>query len=68
MPLLIFLYECLLMNKSKATVSLEELVVSNVYSIEALVELLIEKGLLTQEEILIKIKEIQEKNKRTKAN
>ena len=59
------------MSKSKndnETVNLEELVISNVYSIEAIVQLLIDKGLLTQEEILTKIKEIQIKNKRAKVN
>ncbi|NOG47888.1 MAG: hypothetical protein HND50_21795 [Calditrichaeota bacterium] len=50
------------------TVNLEQLVISNMYSIEALVILLIEKGLITQEEILSKIKEAQLKNTRTGTN
>ncbi len=40
-------------------VSMEELVVSNMYSIGALVRLLIEKGILDKEEILGKIGEIK---------
>ena len=41
-------------------VSIEELVVSNMYSIEAVVMLLLDKGILTQEEIVDKIKEIKQ--------
>ncbi len=40
-------------------VSLEELVLSNVYQLEALVLLLDEKGILTVEELVEKIKELQ---------
>ncbi len=43
-------------------VSIEELVVSNVYSIEAVVMLLIEKEILTQAEIVDKIKEIKQQH------
>ncbi len=43
----------------RETVSLEELVVSNVYQLEALVLLLDEKGILTVEELVEKIKELQ---------
>ncbi len=40
-------------------VSLEELVLSNVYQLEALVLLLDEKGILTVEELIAKIKELR---------
>ncbi len=43
----------------RETVSLEELVLSNVYQLEALVLLLDEKGILTVEELVEKIKELQ---------
>ncbi len=43
----------------RETVSLEELVISNVYQLEALVLLLDEKGILTVEELVEKIKELQ---------
>ncbi len=43
----------------RETVSLEELVVSTVYQLEALVLLLDEKGILTVEELVEKIKELQ---------
>ncbi len=43
----------------RETVSLEELVLSNVYQLEALVLLLDEKGILTVEELVEKIKELR---------
>ena len=43
----------------RETVSLEELVLSNVYQLEALVLLLDEKGILTVEELIAKIKELR---------
>ena len=47
------------MANEPGQVSLEELVISNMYSIEAVVMLLLDKGILTQEEIVDKIKEIK---------
>ncbi len=43
----------------RETVSLEELVLSNVYQLEALVLLLEEKGILTVDELIEKIKELR---------
>jgi hypothetical protein len=49
-----------MMAKDPDQVSIEELVISNMYSIEAVVMLLIDKGILTQEEIVDKIKDIKQ--------
>ncbi len=43
----------------RETVSLEELTLSNVYQLEALVLLLDEKGILTVEELIEKINELR---------
>ncbi len=43
----------------RETVSLEELTLSNVYQLEALVLLLEEKGILTVDELIAKIKELR---------
>ncbi len=43
----------------RETVSLEELTLSNVYQLEALVLLLDEKGILTVDELIEKIKELR---------
>jgi len=45
--------------KKDATVSLEELVVSNVYTQEALINVLVKKGLLSKEEIMDEIKRLK---------
>ncbi len=49
----------------KKTVSFEELLLSNVYTQEALVSLLEKKGILTQKEVLDDIKELQVKGKKS---
>ncbi len=43
----------------RETVSLEELTLSNVYQLEALVLLLEEKGILTVDELIEKIKDLR---------
>jgi len=43
-------------------VKIEELVITNMYSIEAVVQLLIEKGILEKIEILDRIKTLQKSN------
>ena len=43
-------------------VKIEELVITNMYSIEAVVQLLIEKGILEEKEILDRIKTLQKSN------
>ena len=48
-------------DKTRETVPLEEVVMSNVYSQEAIVNLLEKKGLLTKKEVLEEMKRIMEK-------
>lgn len=43
-------------NNNKKTVSIEEITISNMYEIEALIRLLEKKGLLTHEEVLNELK------------
>ena len=53
------------MNPNKETVTLEELVISNMYEIQAVINILERKGLITKAEVLeeiIKLKE--ERNKK----
>jgi len=45
-------------------VKTEELVISNMYSIEAVVQLLIEKGFIDKQEILDRIKSLQKSDQR----
>jgi len=47
-------------DKTKKTVSLEEITVSNMYEIEAVIRVLEKKGLLTHEEVLEELKKIKE--------
>jgi hypothetical protein len=46
-------------KKKKVQVSYEELAYSNMLTLNALVELLAEKGVLTQEEILDRMRKLQ---------
>ncbi len=41
-------------------VPLERIVLSNMYSMEALIDVLVEKGLVTKEEVLKRIEEVEE--------
>ena len=52
---------------SRETVPLEEVVMSNVYSQEAIVNLLEKKGLLTKKEVLDEMKRIMVEDKKRKA-
>ena len=52
---------------SRETVPLEEVVMSNVYSQEAIVNLLEKKGLLTKKEVLDEMKRIMVEDKKMKA-
>jgi len=47
-------------NNTKKTVSLEEITVSNIYEIEAVIRVLEKKGLLTHQEVLEELKKIKE--------
>jgi hypothetical protein len=47
----------------RQTVSFEELIYANMIEVQALVELLCEKGVLTQPEILQRIKKLQSEKK-----
>ncbi len=49
---------------NRQQVTIEELALSNMISIEALVQLLVEKGLLTEAEILERVRKVQEESKR----
>ncbi len=42
-------------------VPLEKIVLSNMYSMEALIDVLVEKGLVTKEEVLKRIEKVVEK-------
>jgi hypothetical protein len=46
-------------ERNRQTVSFEELVYSNMMTLNALVELLAEKGLLSKEEVLERVKQLQ---------
>lgn len=50
----------------KEAVSLEELVVSNTYTQEALVNLMVKKGLIQKDELLEEIKQLKAKLEDTK--
>jgi hypothetical protein len=52
---------------SRETVPLEEVVMSNVYSQEAIVNLLEKKGLLTKKEVLEEMQRIMVEDKKMKA-
>jgi hypothetical protein len=52
---------------AKETVSFEELLMSNVYTQEALINLLAAKGIITKGEMLEEIKKIRDKQKFGKA-
>ena len=43
----------------KEIVSIEELVISNMYEIEALIEVLIRKGIVSKEELMEEIKKMK---------
>lgn len=45
-------------------VPLERIVLSNMYSMEALIDVLVEKGLVTKEEVLKRIEKVVEKRGR----
>jgi hypothetical protein len=57
------------MGNSNKEVSFEELLISNMFEIEAVIELLVEKKILSREEIVEKIKQMRAKlEERTKDN
>ncbi len=45
---------------NREEVPLEKIVLSNMYSIEALIDVLVEKGLVTKEEVLKRIEKVVE--------
>ena len=49
-------------NKNKETVSLEEITVSNMYEIEAVIRVLERKGFLTHNEVLEELKKLKEEH------
>ncbi len=50
-------------NGNLEEVPLERIVLSNMYSIEALIDVLVEKGLVTKEEVLKRIEKVVEERK-----
>ncbi len=48
---------------NREEVPLERIVLSNMYSMEALIDVLVEKGLVTKEEVLKRIEKVVEKRK-----
>jgi len=45
-------------------VALEKIVLSNMYSMEALIDILVEKGLVTKEEVIKRIEKVVEKRQK----
>ena len=45
---------------NREEVPLEHIVLSNMYSMEALIDVLVEKGLVTKEEVLKRIEKVEE--------
>ncbi len=50
-------------NGNREEVPLERIVLSNMYSMEALIDVLVEKGLVTKEEVLKRIEKVVEERK-----
>ncbi len=48
---------------NREEVPLERIVLSNMYSMEALIDVLVEKGLVTKEEVLKRIEKVVEERK-----
>jgi len=46
---------------NREVVPLEKIVLSNMYSMEALIDILVEKGLVTKEEVMKRIEKVVEK-------
>ena len=53
---------------NREEVPLERIVLSNMYSLEALIDVLAEKGLLTKEEVLKRMEKVVEERKRVRLN
>ncbi len=47
-------------------VPLEKIVLSNMYSMEALIDVLVEKGLVTKEEVIKRIEKVEEERGKIK--
>ena len=50
---------------NREEVPLERIVLSNLYSLEALIDVLAEKGLITKEELLKQMEKVVDKQKQT---
>ena len=48
-------------DSNREGVPLERIVLSNMYSLEALIDVLVEKGLVTKEEVLRRMEKVVEK-------
>lgn len=49
---------------NREEVPLERIVLSNMYSMEALIDVLVEKGLVTKEEVIKRIEKVVEKRQK----
>ena len=50
---------------NREVVPLEKIVLSNMYSMEALIDILVEKGLVTKEEVLKRIEKVVEERRKS---
>ncbi len=50
---------------NREEVPLEKIVLSNMYSMEALIDVLVEKGLVTKEEVLKRIEKVVEERRKS---
>ncbi len=48
-------------GSNREEIPLEKIVLSNMYSMEALIDILVEKGLVTKEEVIKRIEKVAEK-------
>jgi len=53
-------------GSNREEVPLEKIVLSNMYSMEALIDVLVEKGLVTKEEVIKRIKKVVEERGKIK--
>ncbi len=51
------------MNKDRATVRVEELALTNTLQLTAIVELLEERGIMTQSDVLKRMKEVRDRKR-----
>ncbi|MCC6866954.1 MAG: hypothetical protein IT280_12440 [Ignavibacteria bacterium] len=50
--------------KSDKTITVEEIVVTNMYELDAIFNILVKKGILTKEEVLLEVHNLREQNEK----